>query len=162
MDFEGLYRKSGGSNIMRELQAVFDKGQIPDLFDDKWGDICSVTSTLKMYFRELPDPLFTYQAHAQFMRAAALADRNNHIIPRLHGLLHALPEAHFAVISYLMKHLDRVQQHQEYNLMNRKNLALVFGPTLLRNQDDNADLTEMNLKIKIVDLILEHYDQLLL
>lgn len=71
MDFEGIYRKSGAAGQMRQIQQCFEKGESPDLSDeDKWNDICAVTSVLKQYFRDLPDPLFTYDLHPQFMEAS--------------------------------------------------------------------------------------------
>lgn len=41
-----------------------------DLDEDAWADINVVSSTLKLWFRELPDPLFTYALYPQFMEAA--------------------------------------------------------------------------------------------
>lgn len=70
MDYEGIYRKSGGVGQMRQIQQSFEKGEIPNLIDEeKWNDICAVTSVLKQYFRELPNPLFTYELHSKFMDA---------------------------------------------------------------------------------------------
>lgn len=70
MDYEGIYRKSGGVGQMRQIQQAFEKGEIPNLIDEeKWNDICAVTSVLKQYFRELPNPLFTYELHSKYMDA---------------------------------------------------------------------------------------------
>jgi hypothetical protein len=44
--------------------------------------------------------------------------------------------------------------------MTSKNLAVIFGPTLLRHQDENRDLLEMNHKINIIEFILNHMDTL--
>lgn len=54
----------------------------------------------------------------------------------------------------------RVQQRNKENLMTSKNLAVIFGPTLLRHQDENRDLMEMNHKINIIEFILNHVDTL--
>lgn len=70
MDYEGIYRKSGGVGQMRQIQQAFEKGEVPNLIDEeKWNDICAVTSVLKQYFRELPNPLFTYELHPKLMDA---------------------------------------------------------------------------------------------
>ena len=69
MEVEGIYRKSGGAKQIRDIQELFDEGQTPDLTDEnKWNDINAITSVLKQYFRKLPDPLFTYQFHNDFIR----------------------------------------------------------------------------------------------
>jgi hypothetical protein len=44
--------------------------------------------------------------------------------------------------------------------MTSKNIAVIFGPTLLRDQDENRDLLEMNHKISIIEFILNHMDTL--
>jgi len=39
---------------------------------DEWaGDISNVTSVLKLWLRELPEPLFTMQLHQGFLDAAS-------------------------------------------------------------------------------------------
>ncbi|KAI9245895.1 hypothetical protein BDA99DRAFT_272023 [Phascolomyces articulosus] len=73
MDFEGIYRKSGAAGQMRQIQQAFETGdETCDLCDeDKWNDICAITSVLKQYFRDLPNPLFTYEMHSKFVDAAS-------------------------------------------------------------------------------------------
>jgi hypothetical protein len=40
------------------------------------------------------------------------------------------------------------------NLMTAKNLAVVFGPTLLRDQDPSRELLDMNAKNTTVEFII--------
>lgn len=40
-----------------------------DLNDSKWEDIHVITGALKMFFRELPEPLFTYNHFNDFVNA---------------------------------------------------------------------------------------------
>lgn len=65
MDFEGIYRKSGGATQMRQIQDQFERGE--DVQFDASLDICSVTSVLKQYFRNLPNPLITYESYDRFV-----------------------------------------------------------------------------------------------
>lgn len=75
MDYEGIYRKSGGAAQMRSIQLSFEQGLDPDLTDDdEYNDICAVTSILKQYFRELPDPLVTYELYSEFIEAIGKKD----------------------------------------------------------------------------------------
>lgn len=70
MDYEGIYRKSGGAAQMRAIQVAFDQGEDVDLVDeDEYNDICSVTSVLKQYFRELPNPPLTFELYTNFIDA---------------------------------------------------------------------------------------------
>lgn len=71
MDFEGIYRKSGGSSQLKIITQLFERGQRFDLDDcDRFNDVSAVTSVLKNYFRELPEPLLTYELHEAFIEAA--------------------------------------------------------------------------------------------
>ncbi|KAI8393335.1 uncharacterized protein BYT42DRAFT_550692 [Radiomyces spectabilis] len=156
MDHEGIYRKSGGAGQIRLLQQRFEQGMVPDLADDEqWNDICAVTSLLKQYFRELPDPLFTYELHPKLMDAMDIGKARERY-DRIHELLQQLPPEHYITVRFLIQHLDRVRQRSKENLMTTKNLALVFGPTLMRNSKEKQDLLEMNRKIKAVEYILDH------
>jgi hypothetical protein len=70
MDYEGIYRKSGGAAQMKSIQLSFEQGLDPDLTDDdEYNDICAVTSILKQYFRELPNPLITYDLYPEFLES---------------------------------------------------------------------------------------------
>ncbi|CAG8500193.1 15733_t:CDS:2 [Racocetra fulgida] len=70
MDLEGIYRKSGGATQMREIIAAFDQGKDFDLeTPHQFNDICAVTSVLKRYLRELPNPLLTFELYQSFLDA---------------------------------------------------------------------------------------------
>lgn len=71
LDYEGIYRKSGGAGQMRMIQQAFEQGLPIDLDDvEEVNDICAVTSVLKHYFRQLPNPLLTYELYSQFIELA--------------------------------------------------------------------------------------------
>lgn len=72
MDYEGIYRKSGGAAQMRLIHQSYDMGEPVDLEDEESvNDICAVTSVLKQYFRELPNPLLPYNLYSQFIEAVS-------------------------------------------------------------------------------------------
>ncbi|CAO3600252.1 unnamed protein product [Absidia cylindrospora] len=159
LDFEGIYRKSGGASQMRLIQQCFDKKQYPELLDASSWDICAITSVLKHYFRELPNPLFPYEYYDDLMQSLDCYDIGDRI-KKIAQVIKSMPKENYITITYLMKHLDRVQQHSQNNLMVTKNLAMVFGPTLIRNIDEMHDITEMNQKIHVIDFILHHITEI--
>jgi hypothetical protein len=70
LDFEGIYRKSGGAGQMRMIQQNLEAEEDarPDLCDSTlYPDICAITSILKQYFRDLPNPLFPYECYDRLM-----------------------------------------------------------------------------------------------
>ena len=74
MEYEGIYRKTGGSSQSKQITQLFERGDY-DSFDladvETFNDISSVTSVLKTYFRQLPNPLLTYALHESFVAAAS-------------------------------------------------------------------------------------------
>ena len=73
MEYEGIYRKTGGSSLSKAITQLFERGNY-DSFDlndiDRFNDINSITSVLKSYFRALPNPLLTHGLHEMFVTAA--------------------------------------------------------------------------------------------
>lgn len=72
LNFEGIYRKTGGMSSVKMIQNCFERGQSMNFNDlDKFNDISAITSTLKNYFRQLPNPLFTFELHEAFVTVAS-------------------------------------------------------------------------------------------
>lgn len=72
MDHEGIYRKTGGASQIRAIVVAFEQGSEIDLINmeqDDILDICSITSVLKQYFRELPNPLLTFELYTLLLEA---------------------------------------------------------------------------------------------
>ena len=109
LEYEGIYRKTGGSSQSKAITQMFERGDYAsfDLCDaDKFNDICSITSVLKTYFRSLPVPLLTFDLHDQFMAAVAIRDpsfKNK----SLTDLVNRLPDEHYFTLRMLMLHLNQ-------------------------------------------------------
>ncbi|KAJ8077137.1 Rho-type gtpase-activating protein [Marasmius tenuissimus] len=158
MDYEGIYRKSGGSGQSRVITQLFERGDYDgfDLRDEeKFNDICSVTSVLKTYLRSLPTPLLTHDLHDHFMSAVEIRDvptKNS----TLTELINNLPPEHYHTLRMLMLHLRRVRDRAEVNLMNARNLGVVFGPTLMRSRTPGAEFSDMAGKALSVEWMVDN------
>ncbi|KAI0339819.1 RhoGAP-domain-containing protein [Trametopsis cervina] len=158
LDYEGIYRKTGGSGQSKTITQLFERGDYNsfDLRDsDRFNDICSVTSVLKNYFRALPDPLLTYDLHDQFITAATMKDPEGKSA-MLADLVTKLPAEHYNTTRALMLHLHRVSQLSDQNLMHARNLGVVFGPTLMRSRDPAAEFSDMAGKALTVEWLVEN------
>ena len=87
------------------------------------------------------------------------ANRIDHSVKRMLSLkrnLHDLPSHHFDTFHYLAEHLHKVQLHSDKNKMDVRNLAIVFGPTLVRPKDESiASLVQdMADQCRIVESIV--------
>ncbi|KAI9482875.1 MAG: Rho GTPase activation protein [Benjaminiella poitrasii] len=147
MSVEGIYRKSGTFGQIRELQELFNLRKDPQL--SSYQDINVITSLLKLYFRALPAPIISND----FILSPSLNDQER--LNRTYVLLHNLPIEAYCTIKYLVQHLKRVHQMQHVNRMPSKNLAIVFGPTLMRFTTTLADdERQMHDMIQTIEFII--------
>ncbi|XP_034417833.1 N-chimaerin isoform X2 [Cyclopterus lumpus] len=73
-----------------------------------------------------------------------------------------LPSSHSETLKYLMAHLKRVTQNEKFNLMNAENLAIIFGPTLMRapNLDAMTSLNDIRHQRQVVEVLIKNEDVL--
>ncbi|PWY98116.1 RhoGAP-domain-containing protein [Testicularia cyperi] len=171
----GIYRLSGTTSKVQKLRAKFDADWTTvDLMNDEAiQDINIVAGCLKLWFRELPEPLLTHDLYSGFIEAAKIEnDRLRHI--RLHEKVNELPDANYATLKYLMGHLDKVKSLEHVNQMSTSNLAIVFGPTLLSpppagygadGQDgapaqNGGMIHDMSFQCRAVETILDKYREI--
>ncbi|KAJ7925217.1 signal transducer [Mycena leptocephala] len=162
MEYEGIYRKSGGSGQSKAITQLFERGDYSafDLCDsDRFNDICSVTSVLKTYFRSLPIPLLTFDLHDHFMSAVQIREQSTKNKTLL-DLVNKLPAEHYYTLRRLMVHLHGVHEQCEKNLMTARNLGVVFGPTLMRSRDPGAEFSDMAGKALSVEWFIENAPQI--
>ncbi|XP_072378519.1 uncharacterized protein CdGAPr isoform X1 [Diabrotica undecimpunctata] len=137
---DGIYRLSGVTSNIQKLRNAFDEDRIPNLCtEDILQDIHSVASLLKMYFRELPNPLCTYQLYQSFVNAVQgcnTAIRNSESdhdrLLKMRETVQKLPPPHYRTLEYLMRHLAKVAKHGASTGMTTRNVAIVWAPNLLR------------------------------
>ncbi|GFZ47231.1 hypothetical protein JCM24511_04974 [Saitozyma sp. JCM 24511] len=159
----GIYRLSGTTSRVQALKAALDKDiENTDVMSDEWSaDINVVSGALKLWFRELPEPLLTYGLYHQFIEAARYEnDRLRHI--RLHEQVNELPDPNYATLKFFMGHLDRVRSRDSTNQMSVSNLSIVFGPTLLGAppEEGGLNLEHMSFQCKAIETILEKYHEI--
>ena len=132
---DGVYRLSGITSNIQRLRRAFDEERIPDLTQpDIKQDIHAVTSLLKMYFRELPNPLCTYQLYDNFVEAIqARTDVDDLRLKMIKQTVRKLPPPHYRTLKYLACHLYRIAKHSANTGMTERNIAIVWAPNLLRS-----------------------------
>ncbi|XP_035269987.1 rho GTPase-activating protein 21-like isoform X5 [Anguilla anguilla] len=159
LEYTGIYRVPGNNAAISSLQEELNKsmGDI-DIHDDKWRDLNVISSLLKSFFRKLPEPLFTNEKYADFIEANRTEDPVERL-KVLKRLLHELPDHHYETLKFLSAHLKAVADNSEKNKMEPRNLAIVFGPTLVRTSEDNMThmVTHMPDQYKIVETLIQQY-----
>uniref|UniRef100_A0A671QL83 Rho GTPase-activating protein 24 n=1 Tax=Sinocyclocheilus anshuiensis TaxID=1608454 RepID=A0A671QL83_9TELE len=155
---EGLFRMPGQANLVKELQDAFDCGDKP-LFDSN-TDIHTVASLLKLYLRELPEPVIPFNKYEDFLTCAQLLLKDEEVVSlELVKQVNTLPQANYNLLKYICKFLDEVQSHSHENKMSVQNLATVFGPNILRPKvEDPVSMMEGTSQVQhlMTVLISEH------
>ncbi|KAM9794845.1 rho GTPase-activating protein 24 isoform 3-T3 [Syngnathus typhle] len=127
---EGLFRLPGQANLVKELQEAFDCGEKP-LFDCN-TDVHTVASLLKLYLRELPEPVVPFHKYDDFLACTKLLGMEDDTgMKELRKLVDGLPPVNYNLLKYICRFLDEVQSYSGVNKMSVQNLATVFGPNIL-------------------------------
>nr|KAG5690938.1 hypothetical protein BaRGS_034324 [Batillaria attramentaria] len=104
MDETGIYRVSGVTSDVQRIKKLFDKNVKVGAANLSDIDIHTVTGVIKLYLRELPEPLFTEANYTSFVDALKLSDEEAKEKCML-TLLHDLPDTNYYTIVYLLEHL---------------------------------------------------------
>lgn len=157
LEYTGIYRVPGNNAMVSLLQEQLNKGVDINPTEEKWQDLNVVSSLLKSFFRKLPEPLFTNDKYNDFIdanRMECAADR----LKTMKKLLRDLPDYYYHTMKFLVCHLKTVADNSDKNKMEPRNLALVFGPTLVRTSEDNMKdmVTHMPDRYKIVETLIQH------
>uniref|UniRef100_A0A3B4U165 Si:ch211-247j9.1 n=1 Tax=Seriola dumerili TaxID=41447 RepID=A0A3B4U165_SERDU len=156
----GLFRQPGQASLVKELQQAFDSGERPSF--DSSTDVHTVASLLKLYLRQLPEPLVPHSCYQDFLLCGQkLRSDRTQGLGEFRNLLHELPVANFNLLNFIC-FLNEVQSYSGSNKMSDQNLATVFGPNILRAKAEDPQsimgwrmsLEEL-LKPTILEAVLE-------
>nr|XP_012778524.2 rho GTPase-activating protein 12 isoform X6 [Maylandia zebra] len=160
LSVDGLYRVSGNLAVIQKLRFAVNHDEKVNLSDGKWEDIHVTTGALKMFFRELPEPLFTYSLFHDFVSGIKISD-HKHRVQSIKELVRQLPKPNHDTMQALFKHLRKVIDYGEENRMTTQSVAIVFGPTLLRPETETLNMAvHMVYQNQIVELILLEYESI--
>ncbi|KAH3855768.1 hypothetical protein DPMN_098337 [Dreissena polymorpha] len=148
---EGIYRKSGAAAKIKTLKIALDSGAT-DINVDEFP-VHVLTSTLKTFFRELPEPILTFDLYDEFIQASEIKDERE-AIQVLFTLTQKLPKVNQDVLERLIFHLARVIQHEQSNKMSANGIAIIFAPCLLRTHKDQGLLEQNNKQQLCIEKIL--------
>uniref|UniRef100_A0A8B9D876 Oligophrenin 1 n=1 Tax=Anser cygnoides TaxID=8845 RepID=A0A8B9D876_ANSCY len=130
-----------------------------DLQSSDW-DIKTITSSLKFYLRNLSEPVMTYKLHKELVLAAK-SENLDYRLGAIHALVYKLPDKNREMLELLIRHLVNVCEHSRENLMSPSNMGVIFGPTLMRAQEDTV-AAMMNIKFQniVVEILIEHFGKI--
>lgn len=131
LDETGIYRVCCVTSDLQKLRNLFDRNSQAAERSLEEKNVHVAANLLKLFFRELPEPLFTTRLYQDFVTAIELKDVENQQVTLI-NTLNQLSADYRRILLYLFDHLIRVSDHSNKNMMHLDNLAVVFGPTLMR------------------------------
>uniref|UniRef100_A0A3B4XSV4 Rho GTPase activating protein 12 n=1 Tax=Seriola lalandi dorsalis TaxID=1841481 RepID=A0A3B4XSV4_SERLL len=153
LSIDGLYRVSGNLAVIQKLRFAVNHDEKVELNDSKWEDIHVTTGALKMFFRELPEPLFTYGSFNDFVNAIKCSDYKQRV-NSIKDLIKKLPKPNHDTMQNLFKHLPK-QTHSHLKP------CLLYTSTLLRPETETGNIAvHMVYQNQIVELILLEYESI--
>uniref|UniRef100_A0A8D2NES5 Myosin IXA n=1 Tax=Zonotrichia albicollis TaxID=44394 RepID=A0A8D2NES5_ZONAL len=127
---EGIYRKSGSTNKIKELRQGLDTDIDSVNLDDY--NIHVIASVFKQWLRDLPNPLMTFELYEEFLRVMG-EQLPSHPIPLAEGNGgHSECQAFHSLFG--------AKPAEETNRMSANALAIVFAPCILRCPDTTDPL----------------------
>ncbi|MBN3275632.1 RHG24 protein, partial [Polyodon spathula] len=157
---EGLFRLPGQANLVKELQDAFDCGEKPSF--DSSTDVHTVASLLKLYLRELPEPVIPFAKYEEFLTCTKLLTKDEETgMKDLIKQVKSLPPVNYNLLQYTCRFLDEVQSYSGVNKMSVQNLATVFGPNILRpKMEDPMTIMEGTVLVQqLMSVLIGKHDQ---
>uniref|UniRef100_A0A8C6VKG0 Rho GTPase-activating protein 29 n=1 Tax=Naja naja TaxID=35670 RepID=A0A8C6VKG0_NAJNA len=186
LNVKGIYRVNGAKSRVEKLCQSFENGK--DLVELSELNAHDISNVLKLFLRQLPEPLILSRFYNEFIGLAKESqnineelDRKqmrpklnkqqpvcielNRIILKIKDLLKLLPTANRNTLQFLLAHLRRVSKQSDENKMSACNLGIIFGPTLIRPRETDATLSLSSLvdypyQARMVELLITHYEKI--
>ncbi|XP_034094292.1 rho GTPase-activating protein 25 isoform X2 [Gymnodraco acuticeps] len=158
---EGIFRLPGQDNAVKQFRDAFDAGERPSFPSDT--DVHTVASLLKLYLRELPEPVVPWTQYQDFLDCTNLLDSSgSEGWKKLEKQIALLPRTNYNLLSYVCRFLFEVQQHSSVNKMNVENLATVMGINLLKPQiEDPISVMKATPQIqKLMTVMIRQHEAL--
>ncbi|XP_026223335.1 SLIT-ROBO Rho GTPase-activating protein 3 isoform X1 [Anabas testudineus] len=151
---EGIFRVPGSQRDVNLLRDAFERGEDP--LSDSECDLDSVAGVLKLYFRNLEPPLFPYDSYSQLLECVQIEEEAEKAA-QIKAIHSTFPRPLLVVMRYLFAFLNHVSQYSDENMMQPYNLAVCFGPSLLRGTDsDDAVARQPQVNDLVKTMILQH------
>ncbi|XP_063751867.1 rho GTPase-activating protein 4-like isoform X2 [Eleginops maclovinus] len=154
LQHEGIFRVPGSQTEVNNLRDAFERGEDP--LAEQGYALDSVAGVLKLYFRSLESPLFPINSTSQLLEHSQIKNEAERAT-QLKMVISSYPEPVIVVMRYLFAFLHHVSQYSDENMMQPYNLAVCFGPSLVRGaQDDNVVTLQPQINALVNSIILQH------
>eukprot|EP01080_Neovahlkampfia_damariscottae_P009353 gene9353-1440_t len=156
LEKHGLFRVPGDTKEIAKLKKKFN--QLNDVDLSEYNDIFNLGSLLKLYLRELPNPVCKHEFYHEFIAVSKLEDGKSEA---LKSVIHNLPEVNRNLLKRVM-HLASDIEKTDGNEMDAKNLSICLAINILSSDKlapQEAMLDHQNV-LSVIQTMIENYDQI--
>lgn len=101
----GIYRISGENRIIHSMKDALNQGdEVAPIVEKAY--VHDLTGLVKLFLRELPNPLIPFDFYHAFIEANNLEDYDERLFS-IRDLIWRLPQANFYLLRRLIEHLDK-------------------------------------------------------
>eukprot|EP01122_Echinamoeba_exundans_P013756 TRINITY_DN6056_c0_g1_i1.p1 TRINITY_DN6056_c0_g1~~TRINITY_DN6056_c0_g1_i1.p1 ORF type:complete len:791 (-),score=188.64 TRINITY_DN6056_c0_g1_i1:108-2480(-) len=129
---KGIFRISGDTSLVLRLkqQVNLEPGSADWGIPVARAYVHEISSLFKLFFREMPIPLLTYDLYTSFVSAFSISEDIRVEVTK--KLLDMLPPKNKEALGILCRFLQQMSEYSDATLMDIKNLSVVFSPNILR------------------------------
>ena len=156
LECEGIYRKPGIQSRIQEARYKINQGDLDCLEKlDPVDKAYTLTGILKLFFRELKEPLISWEIFEKVGKSCPDKPLN---VEEIRSELQKMPDPHYGILARLLKHLKVVSQYHEKNMMKAQNLAVCFSPSLIWAPQHLAlhSMSMISVQNTFIEFILEY------
>ena len=131
---------------------------------DNCSDVALLTSLFKLFLREIHEPLIPDTVQHKFAEVFKAGNQKPAFAELRKTMETEMPPTELRVLKYLFTHLRRVADEPK-NMMNTRNVAVVFAPNILHsaavgNRRPASLLSEAEMHNGIVEGIIEQFNDI--
>ncbi|XP_078596165.1 SLIT-ROBO Rho GTPase-activating protein 1-like isoform X9 [Branchiostoma floridae x Branchiostoma japonicum] len=156
---QGIFRVPGSQVEVNQLREYFERGEDPLSDPGEVTDLNSVAGCLKLYFRQLLDPLFTRSKFEDLITAARMENLQD-CLDALRNIIDSMERPIVVVMRYLFAFLNHLSSYSDENMMDPYNLAICFGPTLMPCPEEYDQVIYQPYVNELTKTIITYHDSL--
>ncbi|XP_039382964.1 rho GTPase-activating protein 28 isoform X4 [Mauremys reevesii] len=161
LEMEGILRVPGSASRVKNLRQEIEIKFNEDTFD--WDQVRNndAAGLLKMFIRELPNPLFTVEYLPAFITLVEKVSKVKLQLQALHLLIMLLPDANRDTAKAFLQFLKKIVANEGKNKMNLWNVSMIVAPNVFIYKGKHANQEEMHAAATtahIVRLLIKYQD----
>ncbi|CAF1647633.1 unnamed protein product [Adineta ricciae] len=156
---QGIFRVPGAQVDINQFKEAFEKGEDP-LVNITGRDMNSVAGVLKLYFRELKEPLFSRDMFDSFIGCIVDVESEEKCVDNVCQVVKLLPRPIFIVMRYFFAFLNHLAEYSDENMMDASNLASCLAPTLMPIPEDKDQVQYLTHTIELIRIIIIHHEEI--